>query len=113
MKNSLFLVLGVLYFFNAEVCRALEIDDGIEIDDSIDDYHDMGKIQKNVNYVVRNSLSRAYLRMNTDKMSINDQRKLPENISVDSIIVGDGSRVQGDIILIDQSRGNKAAISSR
>lgn len=106
------LLLTMLAFFCLDsFCFALDIDDGIEIDDSIESHHEMGKIQKNINYVVRNAISRAYTRMGYKDMLINDPSVSSETNAVGSIIVGSGSRVQGDIILIDQSRGNKSAIS--
>ncbi|WP_417910787.1 hypothetical protein [Candidatus Electronema sp. PJ] len=108
-----FVVAATLIFFECSICLALDLDDDIDIDDSIESYHEMGKIQKNVNYVVRNAISKAYVRMNSDDMLIYDPDNSSETNAVGSIIVGPGSKVQGDIILIDQSRGNKSAVSRR
>ena len=92
-------------------CLALDIDDGINIDDSISDYHELGKIQKNISYIVLNSISKTYTSMSSGDVVIDGAHGTANNISVNSVIVGSGSNIRGDIIIIDQSQGDKTAIS--
>jgi hypothetical protein len=107
MKKILLSVL--LSLFVPVECFSLDIDDEIQIDDSISSYHEMGDIKKNVKFVVRDKMSKAYSRINIDSISYNQN----DFASVGSVILGAGSVVHGDIIIIDQSIGDKTAISTR
>ena len=98
-------------------CFALDLDDGIAIDDSIDDYHELGTIQKNISYVIMNSLSKAYRSLETDDyiQGQGTNSSSPAGTAgisaVNSIIVATGGIVEGDIIIIDESDGGHTAIS--
>ncbi|CAK8722143.1 hypothetical protein KKHLCK_11400 [Candidatus Electrothrix laxa] len=133
MKKTTFLILSV--FVLSYPCFALDMDDGIEIDDSIEDYHELGEIQNNISFIVMNAITRAYTTMNIDEDDglsddssvyvINDSTADSSNeldeieslqndssvSAVNSIIIGAGSNINGDIIIIDNSKGEHAAIS--
>jgi hypothetical protein len=111
MKILLLIITISVSIINS--CLALDIDDGIDIDDSITDYHELGKMQKNISYIVLNSISKSYTSMSSDDVVIDDANGTAKNISVNSVIVGSGSNIHGDIIIIDQSQGDKAAISMK
>ncbi len=110
--KTLLIVTSIL-FIAVNSCFALDIDDSISADDDIDEYHEMGKMQKNISYVVLNAISKAYTSASDDDVIVDDTYGTSKNLSVNSVIVGAGSNVRGDIIIIDQSQGDKAAIATK
>jgi hypothetical protein len=47
--------------------------------------------------------------MSSDDVILDDASG--KNLSINSVILGAGSKIQGDIIIVDQSQGDKAAIA--
>ncbi len=141
MKTFLLFFFVAFSAFNSERCLALDLDDGIEIDDSIDVYHELGKFKRNVGFNIMKSMSRsararaaakdrredADSNSSKDKISGNtkilgessnglitlydDGDSLSKTAAVTSIIIGEGSNIKGDIIIIDNSTGDKTAIA--
>ncbi|MCI5221226.1 MAG: hypothetical protein D3924_00730 [Candidatus Electrothrix sp. AR4] len=107
MKIILFFISAFVFTNMSSQSLALDLDDGIGIDDSINKYHEMGKIGQNVKYIALNSISKAYTTMDTDKT----EGLVERPTAVNSVILAPGSEVQGDIIIIDQSAGSNTAIS--
>jgi hypothetical protein len=105
-KRILFIIIFLLYPYYS---LSLDLEDGILIDDSITLYHEMGNMKKNVKFIVRDKMSKAYSRINVNNVLYSQE----DFASVGSIILGVGSVVHGDIIIIDQSVGDKTAISTR
>ena len=140
--------------------KKIDLDDGIEIDDSIDDYHELGKIQSNISYIIMNAMSSAQIAAtnsaeninnyssenvsdssgnssgnsaessskNGSKESLNDnysenytviagdsytksQKTGGSFSSINTINIGPGTVINGDVILIDKSQGGHTAIS--
>jgi hypothetical protein len=87
--------------------NSADIDDNID-DSSIDDYHEMGRIKRNTSFIVLNALKRASLNV-TRKETVIDKNK--KNTAVSGVIVESGGVVEGDIIIIDKSIGDKIAVS--
>ncbi|MCI5138054.1 MAG: hypothetical protein D3922_06480 [Candidatus Electrothrix sp. AR1] len=139
MKTLLFF-FAFFTIFTSEGCLALDLDDGIKIDDSIDVYHELGEFQRNINFMTMKSTSRSSRETarfakieasETESVSAannSGSRKVQGSIdelfalyedgnsssntaAVNSIIVGAGSNIRGDIIIIDNSSGNHTAIS--
>ncbi|MCI5121962.1 MAG: hypothetical protein D3908_12365, partial [Candidatus Electrothrix sp. AUS4] len=67
MKNRFFITILLAGFLTVGICPiscfALDLDDGIEIDDSIDNYHELDKIQTNITYIVMSAMSSAQISM--------------------------------------------------
>lgn len=139
MKTFLLFLVVAFSAFNLERCLALDLDDGIEIDDSIDVYHELGKFNRNVGFKIMKSMSRSARARaaakarredsdsdsseeknfgNTKRESsdglitlYDDEDPLSKTAAVTSIIIGAGSNIEGDIIIIDNSTGDKTAIA--
>ncbi|MCI5130463.1 MAG: hypothetical protein D3904_02815 [Candidatus Electrothrix sp. EH2] len=106
MKKLIFSFVTLILISLSVSCYALDTDDGIPIDDSIEEYDTIDKIQNNISYTIRYALSRA--NMTIDNSVITDS----SNISaVNSVTLSPGSYVEGDIVIIDQSEGGSVAIS--
>ena len=109
MKLSVVLELLLLIVLVAvpTFSRADDLDDGIPIDDSLMEYDQIGdSVEPNYAYIALRAQSDAASR--SDKQLdglISDQGSM-----VNSVILEAGSRVQGDIIIIDQSKGDKTII---
>ncbi|NOQ47066.1 MAG: hypothetical protein GQ559_10425 [Desulfobulbaceae bacterium] len=95
------------------ICLADDLDDGIPIDDSISEYDQIGdSIDHNYSYIalrVQSDVAARSSDMENDNY-INDHY-VNEGSLLNSVILQAGSEVQGDIIIIDQSRGDKTIIA--
>mgnify|MGYP000169801782 CR=1 FL=1 len=145
MNNRFFITILLAAFPVVGTCPvsgfALDLDDGIEIDDSIDNYHELNKIQNNTTYVVMNAMSSAqisatnaminaekekndaddssensseesYVSVGTDKYGRSKPGRSGGNSSsINSVDIAAGSTINGDIIIIDNSKGGHTAIS--
>ncbi len=89
--------------------RAGDLDDGISkfTDDGMDKEDELGKADQNIKFIVLNAKSKAAVRKG-DKEQIG-QDSGPATMN--SVILGAGSKVKGDIYIIDQSKGPKTNIS--
>jgi hypothetical protein len=99
----------ILFFFviSALISRAsvaADIDDDID-DSSIAEYHEMGKIKKNVNFIILNSTSKV--------SSVKNKNSSDAASIANGVIIGAGSKVQGDIIIINKSEGDTTAVSKK
>lgn len=94
----------------ASATLAGDLDDGISkyTDDGISKYDDLGKADRNVNFTVLDAKSRAQVRANAGQAGVvgSDQK----NANMNSVIMGPGGTVRGDIIIIDQSKGDKTQV---
>ena len=86
-----------------------DLDDGISkfTDDGIDKYDELGKADKNINYIVQNAKSRAAVRA---KAGTAGETGDQSSANMNSVIMGAGGTVRGDIIIIDQSKGDKTQV---
>lgn len=90
---------------------AADIDDDID-DSSINEYHEMGRIQKNVNFITLNVISKVYTTMDSKKIKQYENSTDATSVA-NGVIIGAGSKVQGDIIIINKSKGDTTAISKK
>ena len=113
MKNLK--VLFLMSFFSciaisgAETVQASDLDDGISkfTDDSIEKEDELGKSDQNIKFIVMNAKSKAMVKKG-------DKDKVGQNsgdANMNSVVLGAGSKVKGDIYIIDQSKGSKTNIS--
>lgn len=84
--------------------HANDLDDGIEIDDSIEQYSTIGNhADLNFSYLAQRSRARA-------TAGVDGIVRAKDGV-LNSVILEPGSQLQGDIIIIDQSRGDKTLIA--
>lgn len=106
--EKIFLSFLLSCFFLCSHVNAADIDGNIE-DSSIDEYHELGKIEKNTSFIVLNSIRRASLKVQNKGTLEDDKNK--KNAAANGVILGSGSTVRGDIIIIDKSNSDKIAIA--
>lgn len=86
-----------------------DLDDGISKfdDDGIAKYDEMGKPDQNIKFIVMNAKSKAMVKKgDKDKVGATSG-----DANMNSVVLGAGSKVKGDIYIIDQSKGPKTNIS--
>ncbi len=89
--------------------KASDLDDGISkyTDESISADDEMGKPDKNIKFIIENSKSQAKV---AEKSTGGSNNTTTGSNSGDnnrnSVVMGAGSNVHGDIIIIDESKGN-------
>lgn len=93
----------------AEGGTSADLDDGISkfTEDGIDKYDEMGKPDQNIKFIVMNAKSKA----NIIKGNKDDVSGKTGGANMNSVVMGAGSKVKGDIYIIDQSKGPKTNIS--
>ena len=85
------------------VCRADDLNDGIEADETSVQYGEMGGSSKNFSYLTQRARSKA--RSGTGDVVLSDSGAL------NSVILDAGAQINGDIIIIDDSKGDKTVIA--
>ena len=101
-------VIRVVFFLLAVFsaiapCRADDLNDGIEADDSVGQYSDLNTPSKNFSYLAQRARSKA-------AAGTSDVIQ-PKDGALNSVILEAGAKINGDIIIIDQSKGNKTIIN--
>lgn len=110
ITRIIFILCVVFLDADQEICLADDLDDGIPIDDHISEYDQIGdSIDKNYSYVALRVQSDAAARSESDETT--DEHYMDEGSVLNSVILQAGSKVQGDIIIIDQSKGDKTIIA--
>lgn len=84
-------------------CRADDLNDGIEADDSVQAYSDINTPSRNFSYLTQRARSKA--------ASGSGDVLQSKNGALNSVIMEAGAKINGDIIIIDQSKGNKTILS--
>ncbi|MBU0480506.1 MAG: hypothetical protein KKG47_05340 [Proteobacteria bacterium] len=120
MKNiKLFLLLSLLLFSCFGVAMADDLDDGISksTDDGIASYDDMGKGDKNIKFIIMNSKSQAAVAQHSAQRGASSSSSSSSSGSGDnnmnSVVMGAGSTIHGDVIIIDESKGDKIQTSGK
>ncbi|MFH0781698.1 MAG: hypothetical protein V2B20_07055 [Pseudomonadota bacterium] len=113
MKTIPVVVLMVFFSFIAvsglDMARGSDLDDGISkfTDDGIEKDDELGKPDINIKFIVMNAKSKAMVKKgDKDKVGSNDG-----SANMNSVVLGAGSNVKGDIYIIDQSKGPKTNVS--
>lgn len=83
--------------------RADDQDDGIAIDDSVQSYDQISKSSQNFSYLAQRARSKA--------ASGGGHVLTSDNGILNSVILESGAEINGDIIIIDDSKGDKTIIS--
>jgi len=113
MKTIRVLFLMSFFSFIAigghDMAQGSDLDDGISkfTDDGIEKDDEMGKPDQNIKFIVMNAKAKAMTKKgDKDKVGSNSG-----NANMNSVVLGAGSNVKGDIYIIDQSKGPKTNIS--
>lgn len=83
--------------------RADDLSDGIEADDAIGTYSEISGANRNFSYLAQRARSKA--------ASGSGGVVLADGGALNSVILDSGARINGDIIIIDDSKGDKTVIS--
>lgn len=107
---KVFIAFFFLVQFQAQdivVCG--DLDDGISTytDDSIEQYDELGKKDRNVTFIKMNARSKANSQSNANTQAGSGSG----SGNMNSVVMGAGSKVKGDIIIIDDSKGDKTLIA--
>lgn len=112
MKKLIMLISVASISLTASGVFAGDLDDGISkyTDDGMASWDDLGKSDKNIKFIVLNAKSKATLG-NNGKNKVDDASKKSGDANMNSVVMGAGTNVHGDIIIIDQSKGSKTNIA--
>ena len=89
-------------------------DDGISsyTDDPITKYSELGKPEPNVSFIILNAKSKAkVLSQKGNKAAKGGGIQQPGKANLNSVVLGAGGTVRGDIIIIDEGKGDKTVIA--
>ncbi|OHB33075.1 MAG: hypothetical protein A2X84_02545 [Desulfuromonadaceae bacterium GWC2_58_13] len=105
----LLILLSCLVICGAASVLADDLDDDISkfTDDSVSTYDELGKADRNVNFIVQDAKSRGEVRAKAGQAVGGSDQK---SANMNSVIMGAGGTVRGDIIIIDQSKGDKTQV---
>ncbi len=99
------IIIAAGFIFSAGVL-ADDLDDGISkhTEDEVKGYDELGSQDRNIKFIKMNAKSRA---------KVKGQKGLQagQGANMNSVVMGAGSNVKGDIIIIDESKGNKTIVS--
>jgi len=84
-------------------CRADDLNDGIEADESGTQYGELGSSSKNFSYLTQRARSKG--------RAGSGDVVLSESGAMNSVILDAGAKINGDIIIIDDSKGDKTVIA--
>ena len=101
---SLLLVALLSGIWTVGSARADDLDDGIKIDDAVASYEDLGTSSKNFSYLAQRARSKA--------ASGSGDVILSDGGALNSVIMDSGAVINGDIIIMDDSKGDKTVISN-
>lgn len=111
MRPSLFTaVFFLLYTLFFSSVYASDLDDGISTytDDGISKWDELGKKDRNVTFIKMDAKSKANVRAGGANAGVVTGTSGAGNMN--SVVLGAGGNVRGDIIIIDESRGDKTQV---
>jgi hypothetical protein len=113
--KTIIALLGLAFFLLLPaLCYAGEsadLDDGISkyTDEGVEKYDELGKADPNIKFIVLNAKSKAQvIKGNKDKDGATGKTG---GANMNSVVLGAGSKVKGDIYIIDQSKGPKTNVA--
>lgn len=112
LRTKLLAACLVTVLFSATVTLAGDLDDGMPIDDNINSYDSMGKTDQNINFIKLKARSQAKQRQRLVEKGVisGDSGSGKGGGAMNSVVMGAGSNVRGDIIIIDESKGDKTQV---
>lgn len=114
MKHRLLLSLLVVSFticLLSGLSLAGDLDDGISkyTDDGISKYDNLGQPDKNIKYIITRAKAKAAMGEKKGSSSA-DGTSDTSTGNMNSVVMGPGGNIRGDIIIIDQSKGDKTQV---
>ena len=112
MKTKQVFFLMSLFSFIAmggvDLAQGSDLDDGISkfTDDGIEKDDEMGKADLNIKFIVMDAKAKA-MTMKGDK----DKVGSTGGANMNSVVMGAGSNIKGNVYIIDQSKGPKTNVS--
>lgn len=116
MRMRLFFSFFIASFLLVSgISIASDLDDGISkpLDDSIAKDDELGQKDRNISYIKLKAKSDAAVRSQKGTDQGGSAGKKPASGNMNSVVLGPGGNVRGDIIIIDQSRGDKTQVVDR
>lgn len=116
------LALCLLVLWSSSFACASDLDDGISkpYDESIERDEELGQKDRNISFIKRNAMSQADVAAKTAtrgmasvRGGVNAPASAPATGNLNSVVLGVGGSVRGDIVIIDQSRGDKTQVIGR
>ncbi|MGM0682464.1 MAG: hypothetical protein ACQES8_09665 [Thermodesulfobacteriota bacterium] len=109
-KLRIYLLVVIICAITPAFTMAGDLDDGISkyTDDGIAKYDELGKPEKNVKYIIRNAKSKAAMAQKNGNASASGGSG---DSNMNSVVMGAGSNIKGDIYIIDESKGDKTQVS--
>ncbi len=115
---SIFALFSVLSVSTPSIANDLDDKIGKYTDDDIQSEHQMGEFNPNIKFKKMDAKSKAKVRQNANtKNNPSDSTTSSKSGSsgggsgnMNSVVLGPGGSVKGDIIIIDESRGPKTQI---
>jgi hypothetical protein len=86
-----------------------DLDDGIPADDNVSSYDELGNPEQNINFIKMNAKSNAKRQQKLEDDG-SGKGKGKGGGAMNSVVMGPGSNVKGDIIIIDESKGDKTQV---
>ncbi len=100
-------LLGAALIFSS-AALANDLDDGISkhTDDAVSGYDELGSKDRNITFIKMNAKSQAKVKSKGGTVT-----GTSSGTNMNSVVMGAGSNIKGDIIIIDESKGDKTIIS--
>ena len=101
----------VVLFFCIGASIAGDLDDGISkyTDDRITSYDDLGKSDRNINFMKLNAKSHAKVQEEGSDPEGQGSKQTGSG-NMNSVVMGAGGTIRGDIYIIDESKGDKTIV---
>jgi len=88
-----------------------DLDDNIPADDKVSSYDEIGNTDQNKKFIKMNAKSNAKRQQKqSEKGLAKDGGSGKGGGAMNSVVMGPGSNVKGDIIIIDESKGDKTQV---
>ncbi|MDP2682862.1 MAG: hypothetical protein Q8P28_08680 [Deltaproteobacteria bacterium] len=111
----IFILILFIVFSLSTPSIAGDLDDkiGKYTDDDIQSDHEMGEFNPNIKFKKLDAKSKAKVRQKKDDKNNDggsDKKNKSGSGNMNSVVMGAGGTVKGDIIIIDESKGSKTQI---
>jgi hypothetical protein len=89
-----------------------DLDDGMSkyTDDGITKYDDLGDPEKNIKFIKLNAKSRAEVKSRASGGDSGGSTDASAGANMNSVVLGAGGIIKGDVYIIDESRGDKTQV---
>ena len=115
-KNTAIFFVILIFFFLvfANAGFSGDLDDGMSkyTDDGISAYDNLGDTDKNIKFIKLDAKSKAEVRTRAAQSGSDSGGSMDTSsgANMNSVVLGAGGTIRGDIIIIDESRGDKTQV---